>query len=74
MVSRGDIERAIELYALASRHPLVASARWFWDIAGQHIAVAAAALSPGVVSAAWERGRARDLDDLAQEVLIELSE
>jgi tetratricopeptide (TPR) repeat protein len=72
MIGRGEIERAIELYALASRHPLVANARWFEDIAGRHIADAAADLSPDVVSAARERGQVRDLDDAVQEVMTEL--
>ena len=72
MVDRGDIERAVELYALASRHPLVANARWFEDIAGRYIADASADLSPDVVSAAQERGMTRNLDDTVERIMIEL--
>jgi hypothetical protein len=72
MVGRGDIERAIELYALASRHPLVADAPWFEDIAGRYIADASAHLAPSLVSAAHERGMTRNLDNAVQEVMIEL--
>jgi tetratricopeptide (TPR) repeat protein len=67
-----DIERAVELYALASRYPFVANSHWFEDVAGRHIVSAAAALPPEVVAAAQERGRARDLWATAEELLEEL--
>ena len=51
------VERAVELYALASRSPYVANSRWFEDVAGREIAAAAAALPPEVVARAQERGR-----------------
>ena len=70
----GQEERAVELYALASRYPLVANSRWFEDVAGKHIAAVAAALPPEVVTAAQERGRARDLDATVAELLAELGE
>ena len=41
-----DLVRAVELYALASRHPLVAKSRWFADVVGEQIAAAAATLPP----------------------------
>jgi hypothetical protein len=72
MIGRGELERAVELYTLATCHPLVATARWFEDIAGRHIAAASAGLAPELVSAAHDRGRARDLDRTVQEVMIEL--
>ena len=62
---QGKTEQAVELYALASRHPFVANSRWFEDVAGKHIAAVAATLPPEVVAAAQERGRARDLDEVA---------
>jgi predicted ATPase/DNA-binding SARP family transcriptional activator len=68
----GEVEGAIELYALASRHPFVANSRWFEDVVGKHIAAAAATLPPEVVAAAQERGRARDLDVTVRELLDEL--
>ncbi|UCC63660.1 MAG: hypothetical protein JSV36_00950, partial [Anaerolineae bacterium] len=72
LADRGEVGRAVELYALASRYPFVANSRWFEDVAGKHIAVAAATLPPDVVAAAQERGRARDLDATVAELLIEL--
>ena len=59
LADRGDVEQAIETYAFALCYPTVARARWFEDVAGRHIAAAAAALPPDAVDAARERGRAR---------------
>jgi tetratricopeptide (TPR) repeat protein len=66
--------RGVELYALASRYPYVANSRWFEDVAGKQIAAIAATLPPDVVTAAQERGRARDLWETAQEMLEELKD
>jgi tetratricopeptide (TPR) repeat protein len=68
----GDVERAVELYALASRHPFVANSCWFQDVAEKPIVARAATLPPQVVAAAQERGRARDLWDTAAELVEEL--
>jgi DNA-binding SARP family transcriptional activator/predicted ATPase len=68
----GENERAVELYALASRYPLVAESRWFADVIGNEIAAAAAALSAERVSVLEERGRNRDLQATAEELLSEL--
>jgi hypothetical protein len=70
--STPDVERAVELYALAARYPFVAHSRWFEDVAGRHIAAAAEALPPEVVAAAQERGRERDLWATVEELLAEL--
>jgi tetratricopeptide (TPR) repeat protein len=67
-------ERAVELYALASRYPLVANSRWFEDVAGRHVSAVAATLPPDVVAAAQERGRQRDLWATGKELLAELKE
>jgi tetratricopeptide (TPR) repeat protein len=72
LADQGEVERAVEIYALASRYPLVANSRWFDDVAGKHIAKVAASLPPEVVVAAQERGRARDLDATVAELLDEL--
>jgi hypothetical protein len=61
----------VELYALASRYPLVANSRWFEDVVGQHIAAAAATLPPERVVAAQARGQARDLVATVSELLEE---
>jgi DNA-binding SARP family transcriptional activator len=65
--------RWLALYAVASRHPFVANSRWLEDIAGKHIAAVASTLSPDVVAAAQERGRARDLRVTVMELLEELA-
>jgi len=66
------IERAVELYALASTQGIVANSKWFADIAGDEIAAASAKLPPEVIEAAKARGRARDLWETAEELLEEL--
>jgi predicted ATPase len=74
LADEGEVERAVELYALASQCPFVANSRWFEDVAGRHVAAAAASLPPEAVAAAQERGRARDPWATAQELLVELGE
>jgi hypothetical protein len=65
-------ERAIELYALAESDPFVREAQLFEDVAGKHIAAAAATLPPHVVEAAQARGRSLDWWETAQVLLEEL--
>ena len=72
LVDGGEVERAVELYALAAQSPFVANSQWFEDVAGKHIASAVEGLPPEVVAAAQERGRARDLWETAQELLQQL--
>jgi tetratricopeptide (TPR) repeat protein len=72
LADQGEKERAVEVYALASRHPFVANSRWFEDVAGRQIAAVAATLPPDVVTAAQARGRARDLEATVQELLDDL--
>jgi hypothetical protein len=72
VATQGEIERAVELYALVLRHPFVANSPWFEDIAGRQIAAAAAELPVAVVAAAQARGRARDLQATVMELLEEL--
>jgi tetratricopeptide (TPR) repeat protein len=74
LADQGEQERAVELYALASRYPHVANSRWFEDVAGRHITAFAATLPPEVVAAAQARGRARDLWETARELLAELEQ
>ena len=69
---QGQPERAVEVYALASRYPFVANSRWFEKVAARHIAAAAAELPPEVATAARERGRARDREATVVELLAEL--
>jgi hypothetical protein len=72
LAHQGEAERAVELYALASRHPYVGNSRYWEDTIGRHIAAVAATLPPEVVAAAQERGRARDLEATVAELLTEL--
>ena len=60
-----DVERAVELWALLSRYPLVANALWFQDAVGRPIAAAAATLPPETVAAAKERALLQNLSHTA---------
>jgi hypothetical protein len=74
LADEGEKEQAVELFALASRYPYVASSQWFEDVAGKHIAAVAATLPPDEVSAAQQRGRARDLWETAEKLEGEASD
>jgi hypothetical protein len=74
LADQGACHRAIEVYALASRYPLVGKSRWFDDVAGRWIAAVAAALPPREAAAARERGRALDLEATQEALLGELRE
>ena len=53
---QGEVEKAVEQYALASRYPVVANSKWYEDVVGKHIAAAAQALPSEVVASrkrAW---------------------
>jgi tetratricopeptide (TPR) repeat protein len=68
----GERERALELLALVVNH------RLSWQMAKDHaaplIAELEAELSPEAVQAAWERGRARDLEATVAELVARLAE
>ena len=72
LAGEGEIERAVELYALASRYPLVAESRWFADVVGDTIVEATATLPAERVAVLQKRGRARDLSAAVKELLGEL--
>jgi hypothetical protein len=73
LLDEGQAERAMELYALASRRPFVAKSRWFADVVGNEITSAAAAALPAEqVALLEERGQGRDLQATAVELLSEL--
>jgi len=73
LADQGKAERAVELYALASRYPLVAESRWFADVAGNRIAEIAATLPEEQVAILQERGRSRDLDMEVADLFAEMS-
>ena len=62
---QGEVERAVELYALATTQGIVANSKWFDDIAGDEIARVAEGLPVEVVEAAKARGRGLDLWETA---------
>ena len=64
----------MELYALASRYPLVGNSPWFELVFGRHIAAVAATLPPEVAAAAQERGRVRDMEATLTELLKDLGD
>jgi predicted ATPase/DNA-binding SARP family transcriptional activator len=71
MLDLGDTERAVEILALARTYPYLANSRCHDDLVGQPIAKAAASLPPGVVAAARERGRGRDVQATLEELVAE---
>jgi len=73
-VDGGELERAVEVYALASRHPGVSRLRWFEDVCGRYLTLIANTLPPEVVKAMQDRGRARDLETTAVDLLVELED
>jgi tetratricopeptide (TPR) repeat protein len=68
---QGKPDRAVELYALASRIPAVANSKWFDDIYGDHINNIAESLPFDVAAAARTRGAECDLWETATELLQE---
>jgi hypothetical protein len=68
----GQKERAVELYALSSRFPLVAESRWFADVVGNTLAEVAATLPAERVAILKERGQTRDLEATVAELLTGL--
>jgi tetratricopeptide (TPR) repeat protein len=73
LADRGEQERAVELCSLAYRQPHVANSRWYEDVFGQQMAAVEETLPPDVVAAARDRGRARDPDATAAELLADFS-
>lgn len=73
MVDEGNVQRALELYTLAYRHPYVANSCWFADVIGQHLEVVAASLPPEEVATAQKRGQELDLWETAASLPAELS-
>ncbi len=73
LAEAGELVRAVEVYALASRYAFVANSRWFQDVVESQMSVAVAALPPDVVAAAEERGKTWDVWQAAAELIDELS-
>jgi len=69
LIERDQVEKAIELSALANRYPFVENSCWFKDIAGREIDAAADTLPSEVAAAAQKRGQARDIWETAAGLL-----
>lgn len=73
LLDEDQAERALELYALASRYPFVERSHGFADVAGNTLNEIAATLPAERVAALQECGRARELEATSAELLAELS-
>jgi predicted ATPase/DNA-binding SARP family transcriptional activator len=69
LVDEEAVERAVEVYACASRYGFVANSRWFEEVVGQQITAATAALPAETVESVREKGRTRDLAEVVAELL-----
>jgi hypothetical protein len=63
---------AVELYALAWRHPQLSSAQCFIDVFGRRLDAVAGTLPSAIAAAAQARGQALDVWDAAVSVEAEL--
>jgi predicted ATPase/DNA-binding SARP family transcriptional activator len=72
LADEGQLERAVELYAVASRYPVVANSQLMDDLAGRYIASIIAQLPQHAAAAAQALGRARDLKPTVVGFLAEL--
>jgi hypothetical protein len=72
LAEQGDYERAVETYALASRHPLVAHSKWLAAVIGPRIDAAVATLPEKVSAAAEARALNRGSQAIVLELLAEL--
>ena len=62
LADKGQQERVVEVYAMASRYPLVANSRLMEYLAGRHITAVAAQVPADAAAAAQDRGRTRHLE------------
>jgi tetratricopeptide (TPR) repeat protein len=72
LATNGNAAGAVEIWALAKCHSLVANSKWFEDVAGRELDELAASLPVEVAEAARKRGRALDLWQTAAALLAEL--
>jgi predicted ATPase/DNA-binding SARP family transcriptional activator len=72
LLEENEVEKAIELYALALLDPMVANSKWWRDAVGQHIEDAAASISAEDSKAVRARGRKLDLWQTCVSLLEEL--
>jgi len=70
LAEQGAAERAVEVYACATRYGFVANSRWFEDLVGQPLRTMAASLPAEAVESAQEQGRLKDWGVIAGELLV----
>ena len=73
LADAGQVEQAVELYALASRFGRVVNSQWFHDMAGAQIEALAETLPPEAMADARQRGQDQDLATSARELLQQLT-
>jgi tetratricopeptide (TPR) repeat protein len=69
LADRGELEKALELAALANRYPFVGNSSWCKDVAGPVIKATREALPQDTVEAAEKRGLERDIWEAAEGLL-----
>jgi tetratricopeptide (TPR) repeat protein len=74
LVDQGEVERAVDAYALIASLPLVANSQLRWDLAGRYLAEAVSTLPPATVAGAFVRGQAKDLWAGAEALLLDLND
>jgi len=72
LADQGSVDRAVEVYACASRYEFVSKSRWFEDVVGQQIRTVATSLPGEAVELAQNRGQAQDWYAMATEVMTEV--
>jgi predicted ATPase/DNA-binding SARP family transcriptional activator len=72
LAEQGDLERAVEIYALSMRYPWQGKGRWTEDVVGRALASYTANMSDEIIAAAQKRGRERDLEATVRELFDEL--
>jgi hypothetical protein len=73
LAEQGHPARAVELYALTWRHPVIANAQHFIDSFAQALDAVATALPPNIAAAAQARGQRLDLWETAAALHAELT-
>jgi hypothetical protein len=69
LAERGELEKAIELHALAMTFPFAANSRWCQDVVSCQVIPMTELLLTDISTAAQNRGKARDLWETVEEVL-----
>ncbi len=72
LAKMGEVDQAVELYALASRYPYVGNSHWFEDVVGREITAAGQRLSETQREGAIARGLSLDLWQTATRLLGKL--